>query len=145
MTNCPNKSFKSSPDQLFTDWEFLVGRFGEDQAYAYWLANGEVIPNPNEVDALTDVVISNYATQSELTKGYNFLTDSKGNLMPSKYVEQFTASLTKLLFEIQKERKLSVLRITNDECLDLDSDRLYKMLKSCRINSVNYSAKYPNQ
>ncbi|TXG85198.1 MAG: hypothetical protein E6R13_02285, partial [Spirochaetes bacterium] len=98
MNKCPNKVYKSDSNQLFSDWEMLVGRVGEDEAYRYWIANNYEVPTLEQLDKLTDKLISNYELESQLTKGLNFLKNNKGERMSSKNVRDFTSTLTYLAF-----------------------------------------------
>ena len=45
MFICPNKSFRSDPNQLKSDWQMLVDRHGETKAYQEYVKNGFEIPS----------------------------------------------------------------------------------------------------
>lgn len=50
MMQCPNKSFKSNPDQEKSDWEMLVEKAGSEiEAYKVYILNGLNIPISGEV------------------------------------------------------------------------------------------------
>lgn len=43
---------------------------------------------------------------------------------------------------LTNERNMSIFRIQNEECLDLDSESLLQMIRSCKPKTVTYSPRY---
>ena len=67
MEICPNKSFKSNPEQEKSDWELLIDRVGsEDNAWNEYILNGFDIPIFNEEQVIKEGVQELFVSNPEL-------------------------------------------------------------------------------
>ena len=61
--SCPNKTYKSSEDQILSDWDILVNSVGEENAMAFFIQNNEEMPTIEQINA---IILANDVLQKKV-------------------------------------------------------------------------------
>ena len=91
--SCPNKTYKSSEDQILSDWEILVNSVGEENAMAFFIQNNEEMPTIEQINA---IILANDVLQKKVK---NEEGESKGKLV-------YFLKSRQDAFEIKNARKM---------------------------------------
>jgi hypothetical protein len=135
---CPNKQFKSSPDQKLSDWDLLVNKVGEIGAYKEFIKNGNSLPSLDQIESLEAKI---EAVDYNL-KSVNILVSDKAKQIFEKG-KKAKWDLNKILTELQipKEQKQLLLDLNVSDREELLVNLLANYSYSIEINIAKTTGK----
>lgn len=115
--SCPNKTYKSSEDQVLSDWEILVNSVGEENAMAFFIQNNEEMPTIEQINA---IILANEVLQTKVKNEEDkiiqeLLNSDKEDVV--KTTEDITKSAKATLKKLIKNKKYETLKaiLTTDK------------------------------
>jgi len=108
--SCPNKAYKSSEDQVLSDWEILVNSVGEENAMAFFIQNNEEMPTIEQINAiiLANNVLQTNVKNEESRLIQELINSDKENVV--KATEDITKSAKATLKKLIKNKKYETLK-----------------------------------
>lgn len=108
--SCPNKAYKSSENQVLSDWDILVDNVGEENAMAFFIQNNEEMPTIEQINA---IILANNVLQTNVKNEESRLiqdlinSDKEGVV---KATEDITKSAKATLKKLKENKKYETLK-----------------------------------